>query len=222
MLWKVWAAVGAIVCGIGVATLLGDGVPPQAKLILGAALLVGVVLTVVERSFKGRRRQPKAERRPRWERDPVPDDDVALVDEGNRELIDQMEGLVRQSDVDWLRTETFDSSWRDVQVEPFRELARFEPGRSGIADPALKASVDRLTRAARAFVDLYEGNTTADPIMPDATWRVVGQPGATEEADVLVEIDPIGERDQLRAAAAEICASYVALAGVSRARAASD
>ncbi len=223
MLWKVWAAVGAIVCGVGVATFLGDGVPSQAKLILVAALTVGVVMTIVGRSTTGVRR-PKPERRSRWEGDPAPrdGDDMVLVDEGNRELIDRMHGLVRESDVDWLRTETFDSSWRDDQVEPFRKLALFDAGRSGSVDPALKAAADRLTRAARAFVGLYEGNTTADPIMPDATWRVVGQPGVTDEADVLVETDRIGERSGLRAAAAEICASYLALSDVSRARLASE
>ncbi len=219
MLWKVWAAVGAIVCGVGVATFLGEGTPPEAKLILVAALVVGVVTTAVRRTTRGRHR-PKGDSGPRRKREKIQDDhqDVALVEEGNREIIGRVHGLVRESEIDWLRTETFDASWRDDQVEPFRELALFDADRSGIADPALKAAVDRLTLAASAFIHVYEGSTTADPIMPNATWRVVGDPGAVDEPDVLVETDRVGPRNQLRDAAAEICASYVALVGVSTAR----
>lgn len=214
MLWKVWAAVGAIVSGIVVATVPGGSESPLAYPIMLAALLVGVGATVVVALLSyGRDRH--VERGSRLQEEFAPHQSARQF-QRDREIVQRLLSLIREREIDWLRVESFGGPWRDGHVVPLREVAMFDASHSGIFDPELADAVGRLTNAARTFFGIYDHGTIVDPMMRDATWRMIGRHGPAGEAVGSAERDRIGSQTRLREAATEICESYDALSVVSR------
>ena len=209
MLWRIWAAVGAVGCGIAVATVSGEQGSPWASVVLLAALGIGVAATafVALRTYS---RNRSLERSPQTQpqlSEPI-SERQALRD---RETVEELLGLMSERDIDWLHFEHFSDLWRDDRTATFRALAGSDAGRSGIFDAALAHAADRLTGAAQAFFDVYDGETIADPIMRDRSWRMIGRIGADGAEVVLTEPDRIGSQNRLRTAAAEILDSRNAL-----------
>src|SRR6478672_10374228 len=137
MLWKIWATVGAIVCGVAVATLPGGTSSPWAYIVLLGALVSGAALTVIE-LLVGYARNRQLERSEILPMEPVfkPTDRQAHHDE---EVVERLLGTPREQDLDWLRGELFTAPWRDDHVTALRELSIFDAGQRGIFDPELVA-----------------------------------------------------------------------------------
>lgn len=210
MLWRVWAAIGGVVCGVAVAALLGGGIPTRVKLTLLAVVLAGVVTTVVLRLAS----RPKAGSDSPWA---VVANDHRSLPDSDYDTVARVYGLIPERELDWLRSETFAASWLDDEVGLLRELARFDPDGSGTFDPALTAAIARLVAAADAFMGVYDVTTIADPIMRDTRWRVVGSPAPDGAADDPADDDRIASRTRLRESAVEIVESYSAFSAAARA-----
>ena len=208
MLWKVWAAIGAVMCGILVASFPGGSVPPWAQLTLLVALLAGVATTVAT-MLSGGRSTWHEQRTARLEEDPGPS-------QNDREIVDRLRGALGERHLEWLRIESFAGPWRDDHAAQLRGLALVGTTHSGIFDPELRDAVGKLTDAASAFFWIYDGGTMADPMMRDATWRMIGRAGPDGETNVSTETDRIGTQARLRDAAAEICESYDAFLVISK------
>ena len=205
MLWKVWAAVGAIVCGVAVAALPGGSVSPWAFGIFVVAMLVGIGASaaVIIGSYS-RQRQMERALQLRVEQAPPPSVRQSVRD---REIVEPLLGLLHERDVTWLRTETFSGPWRDDRLAGLRELALVDAARSGIFDPELADEVVRLTEGAKAFLEVHERATVADPVMRDGAWRMVGRVDPTGE--VVSTEQMRGEVEtSLREAATATCNAY--------------
>ncbi len=211
MLWKIWAAVGAIVCGIGVAATQGNGIPAQARVILGVALVAAIGATVALRSGHRQRRSARSSNADRT-LSGAPSRDVGGIDDPD-DLIETLSGLISEADIRWLRTETFGAPWRDTRVAPLREVAGTSARVYAVPDHSLKEAFARLIAAASSFVDVYDALTVADPIMLDGTWRMIGLPTVNGEPDMSAEAAANAAQTRLRQAANEICASYEAIRG---------
>ena len=202
MLSKVWAAVGAIVCGVILATLPAGSMPSIARLVLLAALLGGIGGNRRGAGDAGDRQ--KRRRTPANPGEPS-ESDLALSATDNLALVS---GVIDASAIDWLRRETFDlTTGATTVVAPIRRLAVLKNG-SGRYDHFL----ERLTKAASSFLHVYDGNTIADPMIRDSKWRMLGERRPRKASPRTrrnrglpnIQID-------LRYAAAELCESYDAL-----------
>jgi hypothetical protein len=214
LLWKLWAAVGAIVCGILLATFPGGSVSPWAKLVMLGALLLGAATTVVVvilSSGTGWRTGLGA----RLRVDPVPLQREREM-QSDREIVDRLGELIRERQIDWLRSESFIGPWRDDHIASLRRLMDFDTSHSGIFDPELADAVSRFTEATRAFLGIYDASSVPDPIMRDASWRMAGPRVPAWESGVSTESERMRSRTVLREAAAEVCESHDALSLVSR------
>jgi hypothetical protein len=200
VLWKLWAAIGAVVCGVAVTTLPGGTVSPWAYRVLTTALLVGVGVTVVDLAvLYGRNR--RLQRASRITQEPTPKPSARQF-KHDRTIVKGLQELLSERGLGWLRDETFSGTWRDDRVTPLREIARFDAGRTAIFDHRLADAVDTLTEAARAFVDLYEEGTIADPVVAGSIWRIIESGDRT------------GTEARLRAAAASVVEAHDTLAVV--------
>lgn len=214
MLWKVWAAVGAVVCGILVAAAAGGSTSPWAFAILVAAVVAGAAVTAALAALEYVRNR-HVEPASALEREFAPHQPKREI-RRDAEIVQQLLGLIGERERGWLHDEGFAGPWREAHVAPIRELAQFDAGRSGIFDLRLGDAAGRLTDAARAFIAEYDLSTVTDPMVRDATWRMIGRYGPDGEVIVPVEDDPAGSRIRLRTAAAEICEGYDALSALSR------
>lgn len=207
MLWRIWAGVGAVTIGIALATVLGGGTPPWAGAVFLVALVLGGGVTLL--ALRKRGRGPG-----RSQGMPSPSEELANYAR-DRELVRHLHGMIGASEITWLRDANFDTPWRDAHIAAFRELAATEIGYVAF-DFELRDAAGRLMTATRAFLQLYDRTTIEDPMMLDATWRMVGDP-----------TDPAGEmhadrsqRDSyvqlLGQAATEICESYDELSAAGR------
>lgn len=116
MLWKVWAAVVAVLCGVTVATAAGGSFSGSTYGLLAVTVAAGVVWTVVGRSRSGYHR---VERLPRLQGRPTPKS-VNLQTDEDREDVLQLLSLLPVREIDWLRTEGFATPWRESQVGSLR------------------------------------------------------------------------------------------------------
>ncbi len=203
MLWRVWAAIGAITVGVGVATLLGGGAPFLVEIALLAVGVAGIFLSIVSSITRRRRRlewpSAPAERarlpavpplsssagnrqRPASPRTRQDATEVrrtgapvrASVPQTTDELAaGRLVQLVGERELSFLRRENFGSPWLERDVTRLRELAQIKPNVGEMTDPTVASAVSRLTAAAVAFIDLYDATTAADPITVDGRWRIV-------------------------------------------------
>jgi hypothetical protein len=196
VLWKLWAAVGAIVLGLLIPTMLGGGMPRGAALLAAAALLVGIVVT----AFVGTTRRDR-DGRPRR----VAEAPKAPSRATDRVVIDEIARLTATRQVDWLRNEDFDGSWRGDRCLFVRDLAFLEVGYSSITNPELRRSVNHLTDVAGTFVHIHDTDSIVDPLVLDTSWLTIGRIGPDGEPEPLTEQDRLAIRGKLRAAADEVC-----------------
>ncbi len=202
-----WAAVGAVACGILIASLPEGRVSRWAQIALLVALLVGLAATIV--GLLSRRRSWPEQRE-----EPIPADPVQM--ENDRAIANRFGELVSEREMEWLRIETFDGPWRDDRVARLRWLVLFAGTNQGVFDTELAAVVNELTEAARAFLRIYDANTMPDPLTRGAIWRIIGWPGADGEPYVLAEEDLLDIRARLKEAATAVCARYDAFLVISR------
>jgi hypothetical protein len=202
VLWRIWATVGAIVCGVAVATLPGGTASPWAYVVLLGALVSGAALTAIELLVRYARNR-QLELGEILPIEPVfePTDRQVQHDE---DVVERLVGILREQDLDWLRGEPFTGPWRDDHVTSLREIAGFDAGQRGIFDPELVAAVATLTDAVRTFVSVYDEGTSSDPIVCDSIWRMV-EGG-----------DTTGTLFSLREKAAGVVEAYQGLLDISR------
>lgn len=208
MIWKIWAAVAALVAGIVLASFPGGSLSPWAKIVVAFALLVGVVWTIAT-TFSIAGTGWRESRALEIQHDPGP----LLSD---RETIERLERLLPVGKLDWLRLETFGAPWRDEHVAPLRDLLQFSAGNIGIFDSELDRAVRDLIDAATAFLRLYDADTVADPVTRDATWRMIGHIGPDGEVASGGKRDQRDSQRRLMAAAKEICDSFDVVSMISK------
>jgi hypothetical protein len=204
----VWAAVGAIVCGILVATVPEGSVSLGTKLMVLTALLLGVATTVIVTllSFGNWRLGQSAS----LKKNPV-------TFQNDREIVHRLDSLVQEREINWLLTADFAEPWRDDRVASLRSLELLLEARQsgGLYTPEVEHAVGSLTDAARAFFSIYDSSTIVDPMMRDASWRMIGQSGPGGDEVALAEHDRLGSQTRLREAATEICERYEAVSVIS-------
>ena len=212
LLWRIWGAVIAVVCGVAISTLAGGQASAWASAVLLAALVVGVGVTAFV-LLQTHLRARTLERSPRT---PIPESEPLTKRQAfsDRAILEELVNRTGERDVDWLRFEEFSGLWRDDRTEGFRALAESDASRSGIFDPHLAEAAGRLTNAARAFFDVYDGETVADPIMPDGSWRMIGRVGANGAEALLIEADQLASQSRLSAAATEVIKQRTALLAI--------
>jgi hypothetical protein len=202
VLLKLWAGIGAVVCGVGMASLSGGSTPHALGLILVAALLVGVGATaVVVANNRIDRRAGHAA----WA-----EENVRTV-QNDRAGAKRLSDLIGRREIDWLRRESFEHPWRDDRVAPFRALAVFDINENGVVDPQLEIAVARLVSSTESFLREYDAQTIPDPIVPGGTWRMVGSRGEEAAASDPTDNGRLASQNRLREAAARICERHADL-----------
>ena len=196
MLTRVWAAVGAAVCGVAIVALSGRGTQSQPTIALLGILGFGVAATAV--LALGRRQHWR-----RRERRRTAHDDLESWPY-DRELVCRLEELIEPPALQWLRSESFAAPWPDFRLAPFRELLTTRTSYGRTFDPEIEGVVRSLTDALTTFFEFYDTHTIADPIIPDAAWRMVGNDNSPGKPTV----DPTVEQRQLRALGVELCECY--------------
>ncbi len=208
MIWKTWAVVGAV-CGVLAAALAGGSPPPHAGIILLVALLVGVATTAVAGvvpTHGGRhveqRLIPTAGSARRNDR----------ASQSDHEVVQRLLRLIGTRELEWLRIESFAAPWRNRPVGPLRQVALFEASQRSIFEPELADAAGRFTDAAKEFLRVYDAETIVDPLMRDASWRIVGRTSPKGEQDLATEHGRIATQARLRQTAANVCDSRDELA----------
>jgi hypothetical protein len=209
MLWKIWVGVGAITTGILLAAVLGGGTPPVAGAVLLITLFLGGGATLL------------ALRNPRRGLDPTRGTATPSKGPANNgrdgDLVRHVHEVIGTSDITWLRNTNFGVPWRDPHVAAFRQLEATDIGYVA-HDFELRDAVDRLMTATIEFLELYDQTTIEDPMMLDATWRIVGDPSdpegktRTDRRELDAHVHLLGQ------AAREICETYDELSAAGKSK----
>jgi hypothetical protein len=198
VLWKTWAAVGALAIGLLIPTLSGgDSFQRTAPLLL-AAVLAGVAATFV--GLAGGRRELRPQGLPAADAYRPAESEVS-----DQAILKEIDRLISERDVEWLRREDFADSWQADHCSQLREVALLEVGQHAIADPELRRGVSHLADAAGVFSHIHVRDTIVDPIMLDPSWRTIGRIGPDGEAETLAGQERRTVQEQLRAAADDVC-----------------
>ena len=127
------------------------------------------------------------------------------------EILGEFVSTLGERNVDWLRFEQFSDFWLDSHTAGLRAIAEFDGRRSGLFDQNMAVAAGELTRAVRAFFDVYDTETVSDSIMRDESWRTIGRAEADGEEIVPREEARLASQKRLRAGATEILKRRAAL-----------
>ncbi len=203
MLTKLWAAVGAVVCGLIVTTLSGDATSAWSGIALPATLLAGALVTTAVALSRRRRMHVRLATIARVDAEGQNNDHGVLVT-----LVDASRGR----SIEWLRRETFAIPWRHALFEALCDVKAFEAGWRRIADPLVAEAVERVGRSMEAFFEVYEADTIFDPVVRGAKWRMIGRDDQAEERGGLSEREWLAAQTRLTDCAADLCGDYDHLA----------
>jgi hypothetical protein len=202
---KIWAAVGAVFCGIVGASIAGGGLGSLALILLLATVTAAAAVTIATVA----RQRPSQEALERqWRGTPGPPS--PLTERLAVRRVEELTSGLALQDVEWLRVEGFVGPWLDRHVAPFRAIAEISPDdcvETGSFEPVLR----RFIQDTAAFVELHEASTMSDPMVLHSAWRVVGRNGPGAEKGDLEDSERRRLERELREAATEVCDSYDAL-----------
>ena len=188
MLWKIWATVGAIVCGVAVATLPGGTASPWAYVVL----LGGACRSRIDsdRTSLGYARNRQLERSEILPMEPVfkPTDRQAHHDE---EVVEQPPRNFPGAGSRLAPRRAFHGALARRPCDRASGALDLRCGSARDIDPELMAAVAMLTDAVRTFISVYDESTSPDPLVRDSIWRMVD------------EADNTGTTTSLREKAAE-------------------
>ena len=168
-----WVAVVSLAGGVLVTFMVGGGETAAPKIVLAVALAAVVGLAVVALA---RMRRPA--KRPPSQRS------IALPERNTQDDVDFIQGIrltLGERALPWIRTERFETPWRDESVKPFRSLARLLENRSSVTDLQLDVAVEHLADVTHLYLTAYDDCVVTDPLFREDAWKLTRQ--ATLTAD---------------------------------------
>lgn len=212
----IWVASFAAVVGVLIAALTGGGAP---SIVLIAALVV--VPAAVTLYFR------LGPRRPHGRQGAVSPERVATSrrpehhpSEADRYALAALCRALDSRQLDWLRTNDFVTPWLDRGARPAIELASAVAALGKVPfETEIQGALLHLSDAVAAFVDFYDRNTFADPLLLGDEWRFFEWDDRGPAGELVPYEDLWGGRAiRLHGLAARLAESYESLTAVTAPR----
>jgi len=199
--WLTVTGITSLLCGLMVAAGAG-GAPLWA--LYATVIIVAAAAAAVAWSNRGRRHADEGYFSSRST------DDVS-VSTHDAALSSLIFDILRPTDVEWVRNETFATSWHGARIVPFRRLLRdhdlFDLSVGVELGTGPGPEVGNMLRAVEGFLALYDATTYADPMLRGGDWQVVqGSDSAGQQAEA--QQDVVSRCEDLREAASAVALAY--------------
>ncbi len=164
----IWAACSAAVVGVLMHALTGGSAP--SVVLIAALVAVPAAITLYVRVRPRRPHGARSAISPQIAT--TPRGSEQRPSEADRYALAALCGALDSRQLEWLRTNDFVTPWLDGRARPAIELA---PAVAALGEVPFESDIQdallRLFGATSAFVDFYDRNTSADPLLLGDEWQ---------------------------------------------------